>query len=78
MNTKTKIDGRKQRWFDCSWRIDNVGCGVCKVCKYLDFIDWAESVATPGSTIERNLEIEKYLNDKHKNNNSEYGEGGCQ
>lgn len=64
----TKTDGRKMRWFDCDWNnntgVPN-GCTMCKVCKYLNFIEWAESVAPPESTIERDAEIEKYLAEKY-------------
>jgi hypothetical protein len=64
-----KIDGRKMRWFDCDWNnktgIPN-GCEKCKVCKYLNFLDWANSVAPSGSTIEYNDGIEKYLKTKSR------------
>lgn len=41
------------------------GCGECDVCRYLDFLEWAGQVAPAGSTIERNPEIEKYLDASH-------------
>ena len=44
--------------FDCGPE----GCGECVVCKYLAYQEWAESVAIPGSPIERDEEIEAYLN----------------
>lgn len=38
------------------------GCGECDVCRYLNFIEWAGNVGKPdGSTIERNAEMEAYL-----------------
>jgi hypothetical protein len=43
--------------FDCEMG----GCGECKVCKYLNFHEWASSVAPSGSTIERNVFLDKYL-----------------
>lgn len=39
------------------------GCGECDICTYLNFLEWAESVGgnSSGNSIERNPEIEKYL-----------------
>lgn len=38
------------------------GCEECDVCRYLGFLEWAGSVGKPsGSTIERNSEIDAYL-----------------
>lgn len=39
----------------------DVGCEECDVCRYLNFLEWAGSVAPAGSTIERNATIESYL-----------------
>ena len=52
------IDYSKE--YDCF----DYGCGECKVCQYLSFLDWAESCAIAGSTIQRDAEMEKYLKDK--------------
>lgn len=41
------------------------GCEECDVCRYLNFLEWAESVAPAGSTIERNEEIERYLRERY-------------
>lgn len=42
------------------------GCGECDICIYLNFLEWAESVGgnSAGNSIQRNPEIEKYL-DRH-------------
>lgn len=45
---------------------DGDGCGECDVCEYLDFIEYAEAVAPPGSRIIRDREIEKILK-RHEN-----------
>jgi hypothetical protein len=37
------------------------GCEECDVCRYLNFIEWAQAVAPPGSTIERDVEMEAYV-----------------
>ena len=36
-------------------------CGNCDVCRYLAFIEYAKSCAPPGSHIERDHTMEKYL-----------------
>lgn len=62
-----KIDGRKIRWVDCDWNNDSVfpmGCTVCRVCKYLNFLDYAQSCAPRGSLIERDYKLDRYLRDK--------------
>lgn len=67
---KKRKDGRTMRHFDCDWNNKSdvpVGCGACKVCKYLNFLEWARSVAPSGSTIQRDEEIEKYLTEKGVN-----------
>jgi hypothetical protein len=33
----------------------------CRVCKYLDFREWAEGCAPPGSTIERDELVETFI-----------------
>ena len=54
--------------FDCDWKsfiyVEDTlpnGCEKCHVCKYLDFLDYASSVAPSGSVIERDSFIDKYL-----------------
>lgn len=47
--------------FDC---VDE-GCGDCEICKYLEFLDWASSVAPLGSTIQRNEKLDNYLLKKY-------------
>lgn len=69
MSKEKKIDGRKMRWFDCDWNNTSIipnGCEKCRVCKYLSFLDWATSVASSDSTIDRDLEIEQYLKEKEQ------------
>lgn len=56
----SEIDYSKE--YDCF----DYGCGVCKVCIYLNFIEWAESCAPPGSFIQRDKEMEEYLANKQK------------
>lgn len=54
----------KYKWMQVTWKqfdCGNDGCGECACCKYLDFLDWANSVAPAGSTIEYNRFIDKYL-----------------
>ena len=50
----------EEKVFDCF----NEDCEECSVCKYLNFREWAESVAPSGSIIERNSLIEDYLKRK--------------
>ncbi len=51
-----------EKEFDCF----DFGCGECEVCRYLAFLEYAQSVAPSGSTIERNKKIENYLKLKDK------------
>lgn len=43
--------------FDCG----QDGCGECKLCEYLSFLDYANSVAPSGSTIQYDEFIDNYL-----------------
>lgn len=52
---------KKEILFDCKQE----GCGKCRVCKYLDFKEYAESVAPPGSYISSDREIETYLKENY-------------
>ena len=63
-HNKTKVDGRKARWFDCDWNNEGEqnACGKCKICRYLDFLDFAESVGKPpGSVIDYNRKLDGYI-----------------
>ena len=53
---------KQKKIFDCMGE----GCGECRVCDYLAHLEWAESVAIPGSSIERDEEIEAHLNKSAK------------
>lgn len=48
--------------YDC----EQEGCGECKVCKYLEHLEFASSVAPQGSTIERDVELDKYIKKKYE------------
>ena len=50
-----------RKFTDCG----NDGCDECDVCKYLNFLDWAQSVAPANSTVERNKELDKYIAEKY-------------
>ena len=69
LKKKTKLDGRKARWFDCNWNNtdgDNA-CEKCQVCQYLNWLDWVGSVGKPeGSVIEYDKKIDEYLKLKTK------------
>lgn len=45
------------------------GCGECDVCRYLDHLEHAAAVSTPGlhMTIETNKRIEAYLDRRYPN-----------
>lgn len=47
----------KREITDCG----NDACMTCDVCKYLSFLEHYEQTAPPGSTVQRDPEIEAYL-----------------
>ena len=48
-------------WYKKSFYCGGEDCRKCRVCKYLNFREWAESVAPSGSTIERDETVEKFI-----------------
>lgn len=54
---------RKTFWkksFYCGDGKEYPECMKCQYCKYYDFLEWAQSVAPPGSSIQRDVIIEVF------------------